>query len=283
MKSFVRVPKTSLILMPLVFFSFAVEAADYWSPRTAALGGAGTAAPLLTDSLVMNPAMASFIAGYTGSFSFTTFSGPNDSEPKGRIRHISVIDSTNPDFQSGFGITQNPYGKLYNGILSRKLSENLSVGAGIKHAGGSGSKASITNFSVGSVFSPMPLVTLGLLIDNVKENNTSLQWNAYRAYTLGMKANLEKILMVYVDPSYAPTRNKSFGYSAGLELPVMKDAFLRMGRSQDVFQPVLGGYGTGVGFGVGAIFPKFGFDFAHFRTTAPTVSQATSLALSATF
>lgn len=272
------------LVLSLVFGARGVQAADYWSPRTAALGGAGHAAPLLTDAIYMNPAMASFINGYTGSVSFTRFSGPDENEPKGRIRHFSVIDSTNPDFQSGLGFTQTSYGSLWHGILSRRFMDNLlAAGIGVKHLGGSGSRASSTNFSLGAISSPLPWAAIGLYIENLKQSPTTLQWSEYRSVTLGLKANIQNALMVYVDPRFAANLPRSMGYSAGLEIPIVKDGFIRIGRSKNSFQPNLGSYGDGVGFGTGFIFPRFGIDFAHFRTTGPTRSEGSSLALSATF
>ena len=39
-------------------------AADFQSPRTAALGGAGHAAPMLNDAIYLNPSFVSFMPSY---------------------------------------------------------------------------------------------------------------------------------------------------------------------------------------------------------------------------
>jgi hypothetical protein len=113
-------------------------------------------------------------------------------------------------------------------------------------------------------------MSAGLIIDNLIESKKTKSWGQYREFVFGTKFNVEKILLIYVDPHVIPGKpGDSFGYEAGAELPLFSDLYIRAGINKNTFQPALGGYGHGHGFGFGWAFPRISFDLAVTRTFEP--------------
>jgi hypothetical protein len=249
-------------------------AADYHSPRAAALGGAGHASPLLTDAIYQNPAMMAFLPSYSISASLNKFGGPDDAEPNGRVLHASVLDGTNPAFQAGVGYTRKTYGREVNVATSAKVLPQYSAGAGLKFLFGSDSKQSAHDASISAIGQPLSWIQSGFNIENLVEGSQGKAWGHYREFTLGVKANIQKLLFLYFDPHLVPNKPGSqYGYQAGAEIPIMADFFLRAGMNRNSFQPHLGIYGKGFGFGFGWILPRLSIDFAIEKSTSPVKSN----------
>lgn len=254
----------------IALLSGSASATDFQSARTAGLGGAGHAAPILTDAIYMNPAMISFLNAYSVTVTRNSYSGPEDSEPKGHILNASVQDGTNSLFQAGVGYTRKAYGKEVNIGASTRLFENYGIGVGGKFLFGSESRSSAQDSIVSFLASPFKWLQSAVIVDNAVQTEKTREWGLRREFILGMKVNLEKILLVYFDPHLTPGKDgSSYGYELGAELPLMSDFYIRGGMNRNSFQPHLGVYGRGHALGLGFSFPRLSIDAAYTRTMEP--------------
>ncbi len=269
-----------------IFFCFATvsSASDYHSPRTAALGGAGHGAPLLTDAIYLNPAMASFLPAYSVSTSYNGYEGKENTEPKGRVFHFSIQDGRNELFQAGMGYTRRADGAFLNIGASKAITQKYGVGLGSKYAFRSGNKNSATDATLSFLANPIKWFQGSLIIDNLVQTASGKNWNLYREYILGMKFSVMDILMIYADPHLVPTKNgNSFGYELGLELPLFQDFFVRAGKSQESMQPHVATYGRGYGMGFGWVFPRFSIDAALYRSVAPVLTNNKEISMTISY
>ena len=256
-------------LLALAFTSTAL-AADYHSPRAASLGGAGHAAPLLNDAIYLNPAMIAMLPAYSVSVSHESISGPDNTEPQALVQNASIQDGTNPVFSAGIGYTRKTYGREVGFGIASRISPRYAAGIGGRALFGSDSRTSAMDTSISGAGEPIDWLQTGLIVDNIVENDNLKAWNQYREFTLGLKANIMKMLFVFVDPHVTPSKpGDTFGWEAGLELPIMSDLFVRAGMNKNAFQPALGGYGHGHAFGLGWAFPRISLDATITRTYEP--------------
>lgn len=253
-----------------ILASLSAHATDFQSPRTAGLGGAGHAGPILTDAIYMNPAMMPFLQSYTMSLSHNTYSGPDDSEPKGKLQNASIQDGTNSLFQAGVGYTRKTYGNMVNIGASTRVFNKYGVGVGGKFLFGSATRESAQDVTVAALGSVTEWLQTGIILDNALSSSKSKQWNDGRELIFAMKLNFQKMLLLYIDPHYVPNKAGShLGVEAGVEIPLMQDLFIRAGLNRDSFQPHLGTYGRGYGFGFGWSFPRISLDGSMSRTEGP--------------
>lgn len=250
-------------------------AADYQSPRTASLGGAGHAGPLLNDAIYLNPSFTSFLPSYSASAGFLMYER-DDKSGKGRLYNVSVQDGRSPMFQAGAGYTLREDGSWINVGASRSLIKELGVGLGGKFFFNNTRLPSGQDLMLSFTGILIPEVQAALIIDNLLENNTSKTRNLYRTITLGMKANLKGMLLFYLDPHYVPNNTVSdkYGYNAGIEIVAMSDLFLRAGVFRASSVPSIGTFGRGYGVGIGWIGPRMSLDYALQRTILPFSSGA---------
>ncbi|MBS1962273.1 MAG: hypothetical protein JST04_08665 [Bdellovibrionales bacterium] len=273
-----------LFTIPLLALAFVSNAyaADYHSPRAASLGGAGHAAPLLNDAIYLNPAMIAMLPAYSVSVSHESISGPDNTEPQALVQNASIQDGTNPVFSAGIGYTRKTYGREVGFGVASRISQQYSAGVGGRFLFGSDSRNSAMDTSISGAGEPIDWLQTGFIVDNLVENvKLTNGWNQYREFTLGLKANVMKMLFLYVDPHVTPSKpGDTFGWEAGFELPLMSDLFLRGGMNKNSFQPALGGYGHGHAFGLGMAFPRISLDLAVTRTYEP--ARTNSLLFSVT-
>lgn len=260
------------------YFTFPVFASDFQSPRTAALGGAGHASPLLGDALYLNPSFASFNKIHSLSFNYLTYSGLGDSSSHdfhGNNMNFSVLDS-DPDslFQAGAGFTRRNDANFFHLGASKNFLTRYGVGLGGKFIFPNGpssfqNRISDASLSISGILSEW--FQSALMIDNLFQNGTSL--NLYREFILGTKFNIRSIVLVYLDPHWAPSLSSSgtqFGYESGAEFPFFKDFFLRVGKFINSNVPFAGIRGDGYSIGAGWIGPKLSIDYAASRLSNPT-------------
>jgi hypothetical protein len=234
------------------------------------MGGAGHAAPLLNDAIYMNPSVIAMLPAYSVSVSHETAKGPDDTEPKALVENASVQDGTNSFFAAGLGYTRKTYGREVNVGVATRMFDKYGVGVGSKFLFASDSKVNAQDATVSAVGGPLEWLQGGLIVDNLVASDKIKAWNLYREFVLGLKFNVQKILLLYLDPQIVPGKpGDSFGYSAGFELPIMSDLYIRAGINKNTFQPALGGYGRSHGFGFGWAFPRMSFDMAITRTFEP--------------
>ena len=121
-------------------WSPAAVASDFQSPRTAALGGAGHASPMLNDAIYLNPSFVSFLPSYSISGNYSFFSGPSNcdgcgaGDPHGHVLNASIQDGRSELFQAGVGLSLFNDRKVLNIGASRSVVEKLGVGIGGKWA-----------------------------------------------------------------------------------------------------------------------------------------------------
>jgi len=251
-------------------------ASDFQSPRTAALGGAGHAGPLLNDAIYMNPSYSSFLPTYaiSGNYEWANY---QDGSYKYKILNASVQDGRNELFQAGVAYTHRDDGNFIHLGAGRSIFPNrLGLGLGGKlfmPANTSGVHVFDSTFSVTGV--PTEMIQTAFVIDNLLQTQTGLQYGLYREFILGTKFNVQKIVLVYLDPHYVPslTSASTFGYEAGAEWPIFNDFFLRGGLFHSSNVPTLGNgtRGNGFGMGVGMLGPRFSVDYGISRVLQPLI------------
>lgn len=252
-----------------LILSGSASATDYHSPRSAGMGGAGHAAPILNDGIYMNPAMIAMLPAYSVSVSHESVSGPSNTEPQMLVQNASIQDGTNSLFAAGVGYTRKTYGREVNVGAATRI-QAYGVGIGGKFLFGSDSRDSAQDAILSATGPVTDWLQSGLIVDNLFESGKTKSWNQYREIVVGLKANVQKILLLYVDPHVIPGKpGDSFGYEVGAELPLFSDLYFRGGWNKNSFQPALGAYGHGHGFGLGWAFPRISLDLAVTRTFEP--------------
>lgn len=273
----------SLVVLPALLAAPQAFSADYWSPRTTGLGGSGHAAPLLNDAIYLNPSFASFLPSYSASFNYDFFNAGNqntngDWDVHGHDMNLSIQDGRSEMFQAGVGITQTDNYRLIDVGASKAVIQRLGVGLGAKFLFPStGSRTSVQDgiLSVSGVATEWFLASF--IIDNLIESDAAKAHNLYREFTLGTKFNIMKILLIYIDPHFAPdlpdalsSDNSTFGYNAAAEITVMSDFFLRMGLYKNSYVPFEAQRGDGFSLGFGWVGPRMSLDYGMTHATTPT-------------
>lgn len=276
-------------LVGIVALSVA-DAADFRSPRIAALGGAGRAGPLLTDVVYLNPSFVPFIPTHGISVSYMPFTGGNLDTPWGPMAayghnwSFSAFDGTAEAlFQAGVAFTKREDGNLIHVGISKSVLNRLGFGIGTKVILPSQANGAIWE----GVLSMTGVVTgwfqASLNVDNLFESARHLGFR--REVTLGTKFNIMSIVILYADPHWTPgiTGSSAFGVEAGAEFPFFKDFFLRGGGFKNAMQAHLNRYGDGWGVGGGFMAPRLSLDYGATFTTSPLISTAHSFGVTVFF
>lgn len=271
---------SALLFLYSVMMGSPVAASDYFSPRSAGLGGAGHASPLLNDAIFMNPSFASFLPAYSIGASYTHFEGtPSLQTPeyRGRNYSISVQDGRTELFQAGVAYTVREDGSHINVGASKSFIERLGFGLGGKfffpHAG----RPSVQDLLFSTTWAISDFIQAALIVDNIVQSNAGVQRSLYRQIILGTKVNLKGIVLGYLDPHLTPDLpgGNTLGYNAGLEFVVMSDLFLRIGTFRNSSIPFQGSArGNGYGVGLGWIAPRISLDFGISRVMEPQAATS---------
>jgi hypothetical protein len=257
--------KIELLALPAMLILLALprsaSGVEYQSPRTLGLGGAGRAAPLLNDAIYLNPSHASFTPIYSLYTGYNRFDG-------GRNYNVSVLDSRTELFQAGLGYTVREGDAVVNVGASKQVLERFGVGLGSKLLIGRNGANRISELTFSTSFIALPWMYTSLIIDNLIEDQARLRRSLYRTAYLAFKFIPARKVEFFVDPLYSPsyTQGKKAGYSAGMELGMLEDFYLRLGRFVDGEVAHLGTRGTGYGFGLGWIGPKLNVEYGMSRT-----------------
>lgn len=257
--------KKSLSLVAALGFFSALSslAADFHSARTAALGGAGHAGPMLTDAIFLNPAYASFIPN-------TIFSGSMGS-PDGRSPTYSVaIQDGHGDFafQAGFAYTRRADVNLLSFGASKSFIKRMGFGLGGKWVVPTSPdqpQFADSTLSFSTFFSDW--LQVSATIDNLIQLQAASTAGFYREIVIGSKVNLLGIALVYIDPHWTPAlpAQYAWGVEGGLELPILKDFFLRAGLFKNANLPQMLTRGDGFGLGAGWLAPRLAIDYGFQR------------------
>lgn len=280
-------PAAALALLPpQVGFS-----ADFYSPRMAGLAGSGRAGPLLNDAIYLNPSFTSFLPTYSLSGNQLTYSG--DADPalgpgsrQGRNVSFSIVDGRNPLFQAGVAYTRREDGTMVHVGASKALLQRLGLGIGGKFFLKGSGKPTGQELVVSTTAVPVEWFQVAAVVDNALDSEASRARGLRREFILGTKFNLDRIVLVYFDPQYAPARpgSQRYGFSAGLEFVLMADLFLRTGMFRNTVIPhAMNTVGRGYGVGLGWVGPRMSLDYGLSRTVDPRSLTAHSMGVSIYF
>ncbi len=264
--------KISIVLVATILTPAVVKASDFHSPRTAALGGAGHAGPLLNDAVFLNPSFVSFLPVYSISWSFDKYSGTS-ADTRGRNYSLSILDGKSEMFQAGVAHTLREDGTFIHFGASKAVSKQLGVGIGGKFFMPTGSRTPENEAIVSMTFVPKEWLLAVAVIDNAMESPESRARGRYREFIFGTKFEASKQLYFYFDPHFKPTLTSGrYGYEAGVEVSAFKDFYLRGGMFRNSRVPSASEQGRGYGTGFGWVAPKISFDYAVQRVITPRSS-----------
>ena len=254
---------THLIIVLFSLYSPLASAIEYQSPRTLALGGAGRAGPLLNDSIFLNPSYGSFNNIYSLDAGYTGFN-------TGRNYDVSVQDARTEMFQAGAAYTKREQNGAINIGASKMILQQVGAGLGSKTLIDNTTNKMTTDFTFSSTFIALQWMYSSLIIDNLIQGSEAKARNLYRTVFVGFKFMPTHEIEIFVDPLYSPdySAGKKAGYSAGVELSLLADFYLRMGKFTDSEVSYLNTRGDGFGFGLGWIGPRINFNYALHRVTS---------------
>ena len=250
----------------------AALASDFQSPRTAALGGAGHASPLLNDAIYLNPSFVSFLPTSSFALNYTRLEGA------GRNTNLSILDGRSELFQAGVGYTLQEDRRMIHFGGAKSFMEHYGVSFGGKFILPNGdAPQAIWDSSLSFTAIPGEFFQVALMLDNLKESEQARDAGFLREYILGTKFNFQNVVLVYFDPHLAPHADSRYGYELGLEFPCFNDVFLRAGQFKNSQLSAWNVRGEGYAFGLGWIAPKISFDFAIQRVTQPNQYRSATL------
>lgn len=273
-------PAFRLLLSILSLWSAAANAADFQSPRTAALGGAGHASPMLNDALYLNPSFVSFLPTYSISANYGFYGGPTScdncgrGDPHGKGLNLSLQDGRSELFQAGVGLSILEDRKIINLGASRSIVQRFGVGIGGKWVlPNLDSPSPIWDVVLSTSAIPLDMLQLAFIVDNLFQFDSGIPYGMYREFILGSKINVMNIVLIYFDPHLAPSAPETFGHEAGLEFPLMQDFFLRLGNFRKANVPSVHIRGSGYSLGLGWVAPRISFDAGMQRMLSPVLAN----------
>jgi hypothetical protein len=259
-----------------------IWAADYQSPRTAALGGAGHAGPIGTDGIYLNPSYVSLVPAYAVSTGYQMFNAgtvnpQGYSSTHGHDLNVSIQDGKTEQLQAGFGVTQSDEGRLFQVGVSKAAIPRLGVGVGAKFFIPSNPNYSfVREANVSASYAPMEWLQLSVLGDNLLESDGAKSQNLYRQFTVGSKINFQHSILVYADPHWTPNlpTGSTVGLEAGVEIVTFNDFFIRAGKYFSSYVPTTRTVGNGYGLGLGFLGGRTAIDYA-FTSSSSSVPGTT--------
>lgn len=256
---------SATLALRFILAPFHTEAADFQSPRVVALGGASHAGPLLNDSIYMNPSYTSFMPTYSLGFNFLKFSGSGEDSPYyGRNYSATIQDGRSDLFQAGMGYTVKESGAFVHVGASKAAIRELGFGLGFKFfLPNQEGQPLIKEATFSTTFAPMPWLQAALIVDNIFGSDSAEAIGLYREIVLGTKFNALNIVLLYFDPHLTTDRlsDERYGYELGVEFPVMRDFFLRVGAFRNANVAFQQAQGRGYGLGFGWVAPRLSLDY----------------------
>lgn len=272
--------KTGILLGCIgnLLFGLTAFGADFHSPRTDGLGGAGHASPLLTDAIYLNPSFTSFVQNHAVSAEYLLYNGGTVNTPVGPSNYyghnlnVSILDGSSESlFQAGAGYTVRNDASLIHVGASKSFLERYGVGMGSKVI--FPSDGSNTHYFEGSISASSILSSwfqTSFIVDNLFE--TATYYGFYREFILGTKFNVDSIILLLFDPNWTPdypTGGSHLGYQMGVEFPFFRALFLRIGMFKNSMVPFENLRGDGYGVGLGWVAPRISFDYAFSDVVNP--------------
>ncbi len=277
--------KYSALLVAGLLLAGPLAGADFRTPRTSALGGAGRANPILNDAIYLNPSFASFLPVYSWSANFKALG-----EGRGRAYNVSVLDGRSELFQAGLAYQiRDPFTAAHL-VASRKIDSKLTVGAGAKLYF-SKDKSKLQNFrdfTVSATYVPLPWLQIAAVAENLDRTPEMAALGMERELILGSRFKLAEKVFVYADPHFklgdslrasataitGGAGRVMSGYEVGGEFEVFKDVYFRAGMFKNSTLSEIRSKANGVAYGMGWVGPKLSFDFAVEHILLP-VDQVT--------
>ena len=241
-----------------------------------ALGGAGRAGPLLNDSIFLNPAYTALQPTNSFAFNWLTYRSNDQETARGRNYAVAIQDGRNEYAQAGISYSLREDASFIHAGLARSLVERLGFGIAGKHVMDPVRQTNTQEAVLAMAAVPINWFQMSFVIDNLFESDLGKAHGMFRDVALGLKFNVQSIVLAYIDPQVTPSLGRPFGYSAGLEFVLMQDLFLRWGRFQNVNVPYLAQRGTGYGLGFGWIAPRMSLDYGLTRSFEPLATTAHS-------
>jgi hypothetical protein len=271
--------KTLRTLACTLAFSLMISSAravEFQSPRTLGLGGAGRAAPWLVDSIYLNPSYASFSPIYALSAAYTGFE-------QGRNYNLSVQDSRTESLQAGIGYTKREQNAAVTIGASRAFEKKWGIGLGSKIILDQPSNRMTGDLTLSGSLLATAWLNVALIVDNVIASEEQRARNLHRTVFAAARMVAARKIQFYFDPFFSPDYpggNKG-GFSAGVELGMLEDLYLRLGRSVDAEVPHLNSRGSGYGVGLGWVGPKIAIEGALSKTLSAHAAGLAGTAQSA--
>lgn len=264
----------SLALVGLLLSTFA-HSVEHHSPRTAGLGGAGHAAPLLNDATYLNPSYIAFLKTYSVAANYLSYDGQSEGGSTGiygRNYNLSLQDGRNQSFQAGAGYTVRDGSKVLTVGLGKAFSPTkpFSVGIGFSRIFDLPGKRNVNLFSISSTVAASRFIQFSFNVDNMLENESTRQEGRFREFILGSKINIKNRFFIYADPHYTPSLAGAgkWGYQIGGELLTVSDIYIRYGLFENAFTPFILAYSKGYSYGAGWVAPKISFDYAFSKVSS---------------
>jgi hypothetical protein len=258
-----------------VFFSMIsdVKAVEFQSPRTLGLGGAGRAAPWLTDAIYLNPSYASFSPIYTLTGSYTTFD-------QGRNYNVSIQDARTESLQAGAGYTKREQNAAVNIGASRAFQKKWGVGLGTKLILDQPSNHMTTDLVASGTLLAMQWLNVAFIVDNLIAGSDQRARNLSRTAYTAVRLVAARKIEFYFDPFFSPdySGGNKGGFTAGAEIGMLEDLFLRFGKSVDAEITHLNTRGSGFGLGLAWIGPRISLEVAMNRTLSAHAGGSTGIA-----
>jgi hypothetical protein len=268
-------------------FSFLVSittlASDFQTPRTSGLGGAGHAAPVLTDAVYQNPSYISMMPVLALGLNDLSYPGrglpksANGDEAFSNSYNVSAQNGSRDSwFQYGIGYSQGDFFSSVHLVFSKGFSDRFSMGIGTKvitPAGGTEERFVDGSLAVSGIATDW--FRFSLILDNVLDSGKANGLS--REFTLGTKFNLFSVLQLYLDPLWVSDSifgQSGWGYELGAEFPFLDYFFLRTGIFKNANVPHEGLRGDGFGFGLGILMPFTSLDYAYTRVLGAVTTFA---------
>lgn len=233
---------------------------------------------MLNDSIFLNPSYAAFLPTYSMSANYLTFDGPPPrgyQKYHGRNFNLAIQDGRTELFQAGVAYTQREDYTFIHVGAAKSLLKEWGIGLGGKFFFNNDRHTSGKDATFSTTVIVNPWLQTAFIVDNLFESTDSKAAGLYREYILGIKANVQGIVLLYFDPHLIPGRDGSeFGHQLGLEFVVMNDFFLRLGQFRNSKIPFETRYGRGYGFGLGWIGPRISLDYGLERAVEPMQATA---------
>ena len=264
--------KHKILISLLILSSGQALGNDFRSARSAALGGAGHANPLLNDAVFQNPSFASLLPVYSWAADFRALG-----EGRGRAYTISVMDGRSELFQAAAAYTVRDELTAFHLGASKKLHPKAAIGIGGKmfFAKDKSLLENSKNLNLSATVAPLDWLQLSLTADNLLTPSRTSQLGLEREVVLGTKFKASEKLLFYIDPrarlgeGLKTAANPVLGYEAGSEIALFKDFFFRLGKFKNISHPDVRSKADGFGYGFGWVAPRMSFDFAIERMRSP--------------